>query len=177
MSTYFCVYPFKLLYRFDDIRRELVNKPTVINWFPSTFWPILGHHQGCFYCKKDVTFACTQLLCKNERFFGGAFWGFFLYLFCLYLCITLPFIEPNLKINATSYTSINNKHSFLQSGSLHAKITSLRICRNARHHQPCPWRVSLYDTYSYNCNYSRIHWWRDCDLFPVDRMIDISFRK
>ena len=30
LSTYVCIYPFKLLYRFYDIRRELVNEPYII---------------------------------------------------------------------------------------------------------------------------------------------------
>ena len=46
LSTYFCLYPFKLLYQFYDIPPELVDKPSIINWFPSTFDLVLGHHQG-----------------------------------------------------------------------------------------------------------------------------------
>ena len=45
LSTYFCIEPFKSLYQFYDIWQELVNKPTIINWFPCTFYLILGHHQ------------------------------------------------------------------------------------------------------------------------------------
>ena len=45
--------------------------PTGIGWwnshnycYPTTFFSILGHHQGCVYCKRNVTFACTLQLCK-----------------------------------------------------------------------------------------------------------------
>ena len=36
LSTHICIYPFESLHRFYDIRRESVNKPPMINWFPST---------------------------------------------------------------------------------------------------------------------------------------------
>ena len=67
LSTYFFIHPFKLPpYEFYDIRRELVNKPSIVNSFPNTFgprsWAII---RGCVYCKSDVTFAFILLLCKN----------------------------------------------------------------------------------------------------------------
>ena len=37
----------------------LMNPPPVTNLFPSTFCLILGHHQGCIYCKSDMTLACA----------------------------------------------------------------------------------------------------------------------
>ena len=40
-------HPFESLNRTYGIRRELINKPLIINSFPSTFCPILDHHQGC----------------------------------------------------------------------------------------------------------------------------------
>ena len=69
LSTYFFVNPFELLYLSYDIRRELVDKPSIISYFPSTFCPTLGHHQGRMYYKSDVNFGCTLLLCKNERLY------------------------------------------------------------------------------------------------------------
>ena len=66
LSTYFFVNPFKLPYRSYDISQKLVDKPSIISYFPSIFCPILGHHQGMMYYKSDVTFVCTLLLCKNE---------------------------------------------------------------------------------------------------------------
>ena len=39
LSIHFCIDPFKLLYR-----RELVDKPSIINYFSSTFDQMLGHH-------------------------------------------------------------------------------------------------------------------------------------
>ena len=64
-STYFCIDPFKLPYRLYDIRLELVNKSSIINWLTSTFCLILSHHQGCVYCKSDVTSECILLFCNS----------------------------------------------------------------------------------------------------------------
>ena len=44
-SQYFCIYLFKLPYR-CYIRSKLVDKHSVINWFPSTFCLVFGHHLG-----------------------------------------------------------------------------------------------------------------------------------
>ena len=52
----FCIYPFKLLHSFLGIRRELSNETPIIDWFPTTFCPILAHHQGCVYGKSSMTF-------------------------------------------------------------------------------------------------------------------------
>ncbi len=71
LTTYIFVNPFELAYSSYDIRRELVDKSSIISFFPSTFCPTLGHHQsgkGMYY-KSDVTFVCTLLLCKNERLY------------------------------------------------------------------------------------------------------------
>ena len=62
LSTHFYIHPFESPYRFYGIRRELVNKPSMINRFPSTFCPILGYHQEWVYCKSDVTFTGALLL-------------------------------------------------------------------------------------------------------------------
>ena len=51
---HFFLNPFKLPYRFYYIRRELADKPSITSYFPSTFCPILGHHQGRMYSKSDV---------------------------------------------------------------------------------------------------------------------------
>ena len=67
LSTNFFVNPFELQYWSFDFRPELVDKPSIISYFPSTFCPTFGHHQGRMYYKRDVTFVCTLLLCKNKR--------------------------------------------------------------------------------------------------------------
>ena len=64
LSTHFCICSFQLPHWFYGIRRELVNKTPITCCYPSTFCPVLGHHQGCVYCKSGVTFVCTLLLCK-----------------------------------------------------------------------------------------------------------------
>ena len=69
LSIYFCVGPFKLPHWFYDICGELVNNPSIINWFPCAFCPILGHYPGWgLHCKSNVTFTCILLLCKNRPF-------------------------------------------------------------------------------------------------------------
>ena len=64
LSTYFCICPFQLLNWFYGVWQELVDETLITNCCPSTFFLILGYHQGCVYCKRDVIFACTLLLCK-----------------------------------------------------------------------------------------------------------------
>ena len=54
LFRHFCIYPFKSPYRFYFIQWKLVNKPPIINWFPSTFCLILGHHQGCVYWAESI---------------------------------------------------------------------------------------------------------------------------
>ena len=56
MSIYLFVNPFQWPYRSYDIRRELVDKPFMIYYFPSNFYPTLGHHQVGINYKSDVTF-------------------------------------------------------------------------------------------------------------------------
>ena len=51
LSTYFCFDPFKLQYGSYNIRLGLAYKPSVNNWFPVTYGPILGHHQGVYIAK------------------------------------------------------------------------------------------------------------------------------
>ena len=43
------VNPFELPYSSDDIRRESVDRYSIISYFPSTFCPTLGHRQGWMY--------------------------------------------------------------------------------------------------------------------------------
>ena len=69
LSTYFFVNPFELQYWSYDSQRELVDKPSIISYFPSTFDLTLGHHQGRMYYESDVNFVCTLLPCKNERLY------------------------------------------------------------------------------------------------------------
>ena len=67
LSTYFFVNPFELPYWSYDIWLELVNRPSIISYFSSTFCPTLDHHhQGRMYYKSDATFVCTLLLCKKK---------------------------------------------------------------------------------------------------------------
>ena len=87
LSTYFLVNPFELPYQFHDIRWELVDKPSIISYFPSTFCPTLGHYQGRIYYKSHVTFVCTLQLCKNER---------------LYCCIEYRLLFECVSINSVS---------------------------------------------------------------------------
>ena len=63
---YFFVDSFILPYWFYNIRQELVDVSSIIIYFPSSFCPTLGHHQGRIYYKSDVTFVCTLLLCKKK---------------------------------------------------------------------------------------------------------------
>ena len=60
LSTHFYINPFKLLRRSYVIRQEWIDKTLIINWFPSTFCPILGHHQVCVYCKRGVIFLSVE---------------------------------------------------------------------------------------------------------------------
>ena len=51
LSTYIFVDPFELPYWYYDIRRELVDKSSIISYFRSTFCPTLGHHLWrCLWC-------------------------------------------------------------------------------------------------------------------------------
>ena len=65
-STYFFDNPLELPYWSYDIRLELVDKSSIISFFPSTFRTTLGHYQGRMYYKSDATFVCTLLLCKKS---------------------------------------------------------------------------------------------------------------
>ena len=87
LSTCVFVNPFELPYRSYDIRRELIDKPSIISYFPSTFCPTLGHHQGRMYYKSDITFVCTLLLCKTER---------------LYCCIMYRLLFEFVSINSVN---------------------------------------------------------------------------
>ena len=64
LSTYFCKLLFQSPNWFYGVRQELIEEIPIIICYPSTFCLILGHHLGFVYCKSDVTFACTLLLCK-----------------------------------------------------------------------------------------------------------------
>ena len=52
----FFISPFKLLYRFYFIKWEFVNTTSIINWFPCTFCPVLGLHQGVYILEKRCNF-------------------------------------------------------------------------------------------------------------------------
>ena len=66
LSSFFLVNPFILPYWFYSIRWELIDVFSIIVYFPSTFCPNLGHHQGKIYYKSDVTFVFALLLCKKK---------------------------------------------------------------------------------------------------------------
>ena len=53
-SVYFCFNPFKSPYSCFDIRLELANRFSVLNWLPSTFVPLLGHHQRLCKLQKNI---------------------------------------------------------------------------------------------------------------------------
>ena len=52
----FFVNPFELLYWSYDIRWELVDKSSMISYFPSTFCRTFGHQQERIYYKSDENF-------------------------------------------------------------------------------------------------------------------------
>ena len=56
MSTYFLLDLFEFPDYFYRIRGELIYVLTIVVCVPSTFCPILGHHQGKIYYKSDVAF-------------------------------------------------------------------------------------------------------------------------
>ena len=56
MSTYFLLDLFEFLEYFYRIRGELIYVLSIVVCIPSTFCPILGHHQARIYYKSDVTF-------------------------------------------------------------------------------------------------------------------------
>ena len=55
LSTHFYFNPFKLPYGCYNIQLKLAPKFSIINWFPSTFGPLLGHHQGVYILQKYNT--------------------------------------------------------------------------------------------------------------------------
>ena len=91
-----------LPYWFYNIRRELVDVSSIIIYFPSTFCPTLGHHQGRIYNKSDVTFVFALLLCKKKSVCTVAvcsvYFEMCFYKWCQYLK-TFKYISTGLKIN------------------------------------------------------------------------------
>ena len=96
-----------------------VNKPPIIHWFPNTFYPILGHHQWCVYCKSDVSFACTLLLWTVEHLLFILVCSFFLIWsalricnFCLLFCcsniVVFPYRKKLIKLNGINFESSTN---------------------------------------------------------------------
>ena len=63
MSTYFLLDPFEFPYYFYRIRGELIYVLSIVLCIPYTFCPILGHHQGKIYYKRDVTFVLEYYYC------------------------------------------------------------------------------------------------------------------
>ena len=54
------------IYIYIYIQQGLVDKSSIIIYFPSAFCLTLGHHQRRMYYKSDATFVCTLLLCKKS---------------------------------------------------------------------------------------------------------------
>ena len=66
LSPYFFVDLFILPYWFYNVWRELVDVSSIIIYFPNTFCPTLGHHQGRIYYKgKDLLQKCPW--CNGYR--------------------------------------------------------------------------------------------------------------
>ena len=63
MPTYFLLDPFEFPYYFYRILGELIYVLSIVVCIPSTFSPILGHHQGRIYYKSDVTFVLANYYC------------------------------------------------------------------------------------------------------------------
>ena len=63
MSTNFLLDPFEFPYYFYRIRGELIYVLSIVVCIPSTYCPILGHHQGKIYYKSDVTFVLAYYYC------------------------------------------------------------------------------------------------------------------
>ena len=60
MPTYSLLDPLEFPYYFYRIRGELIKVLSIVVCIPSTFCPILGHHQGRICYKSDVTFVEHQ---------------------------------------------------------------------------------------------------------------------
>ena len=66
---HFCRYIFVSILsylRCNDIRRELVNKASIIKWSPILSARFLAIISGYVYCQSDITF--SLLLCYNWAF-------------------------------------------------------------------------------------------------------------
>ena len=117
VNIFFCSFEFP--YRSNDIRRELVDKSSIISYFPSTFCPTFDHHQGRMYYKSDVTFGCTLLFFKNER---------------LYCCIVSRLLFKFVSINSVSSKRhlstlvLVSKLILLSLGCIFLICTTPRIC-------------------------------------------------
>ena len=116
LSTNFYIYRFKLPYRCYDIRPELVNKLSIINWFPSTFYAILCYHQRvCVLQAMYITFACTSLWRRIQPLAGmsNSLWQF-----SPKSNRTAPFVElkePPLFATLWIFLSEQRHSSFLRS--------------------------------------------------------------
>ena len=70
-NKHFCLHIFLLILsncRIDFMKFDgkLVDKYSIISYFPSTFCPAWGHHQGRKFFTSHVTFVCTLLLCRKS---------------------------------------------------------------------------------------------------------------
>ena len=95
----FCLHIFLLILSYCriDFRWEIIDIFSIIVYFPSTFCPTLGHHQGTVYYKSDVTFVCTLLLCKKKSIWAVA------------VCSVYSYFPPNTIKSIRQYGRINKK--------------------------------------------------------------------
>ena len=73
----FCLHIFLLILSYCCIYFKVFSGNSliyfsIIIYFPSSFCPTLGHHQGRVYKKSDVTFVCKLLLCKKKSIWSVA---------------------------------------------------------------------------------------------------------
>ena len=70
MPTYSLLDPFEFPYYFYRIRGELIKVLSIVVCIPSTFCPILGHHQGRICYKSDVTFVLANYSIQRGSVMG-----------------------------------------------------------------------------------------------------------
>ena len=100
LSTNFCICPFQLPNWFYDNLHELVDTTPITNCYPSSFYPILGHHHWCVNCKSNGNFACTLLLCRCL--------SFILVYYCNFLFVSISTLGVYISENNSIYTGFTS---------------------------------------------------------------------